>query len=133
MRSLPTVVGSRFLAISLAVLAGCAPGDDPRDTPEPVPEVEREPLPTWGELAGGIETNGLNVVLVTIDTLRADRLSSYGSEQVSTPHMDRLAREGVRFSNAATAVPFTLPAHSSIMTGTYPPIPRRSGERGLLT
>lgn len=121
MRSLPTVVGSRFLAISLAVLAGCAPGDEPRDTPEPVPEVERAPLPTWEELAGDIETNGLNVVLVTIDTLRADRLSSYGSEQVSTPHMDRLAREGVRFSNAATAVPFTLPAHSSIMTGTYPP------------
>ncbi len=121
MRSLPTVVGSRFLAISLAVLAGCAPGDQPRDAPEPVPEVEREPLPTWEELAGGIETNGLNVVLVTIDTLRADRLSSYGSEQVSTPHMDRLAREGVRFSNAATAVPFTLPAHSSIMTGAYPP------------
>ena len=121
MRSLPTVVGSRFLAISLAVLAGCALGDEPRDAPEPVPEVEREPLPTWEELAGGIETNGLNVVLVTIDTLRADRLSSYGSEQVSTPHMDRLAREGVRFSNAATAVPFTLPAHSSIMTGTYPP------------
>ena len=121
MRSLPTVVGSRLLALSLAVLAGCAPGDEPGDTPEPVPEVEREPLPTWEDLAGDIETNRLNVVLVTIDTLRADRLSSYGSEEVSTPHMDRLAREGVRFSNAATAVPFTLPAHSSIMTGTYPP------------
>ena len=121
MRSLPAVVGSRFLVISLAVLAGCAPGDEPRDAPAPVPEVERAPLPTWEELAGDIETNGLNVVLVTIDTLRADRLSSYGSKQVSTPHMDRLAREGVRFSNAATTVPFTLPAHSSIMTGAYPP------------
>lgn len=62
-----------------------------------------------------------NVILVTIDTLRADYLGSYGSKRVETPHLDRLAREGARFTNAATTVPFTLPAHSSIMTGTYPP------------
>jgi arylsulfatase A-like enzyme/Tfp pilus assembly protein PilF len=60
------------------------------------------------------------VVLITVDTLRADRLSSYGS-QVRTPHLDRLANDGVLFSNASTTVPFTFPAHSSIMTGTYPP------------
>ncbi len=63
----------------------------------------------------------LNVVLITVDTLRADRLGSYGSRRVATPNMDALAAEGVRFDNAASAVPFTLPAHSTLMTGTYPP------------
>lgn len=105
--------------LALGLLVGCAQGGEPR--PTPAPDQVPEPLPTWGELAGEGATDRLNVILVTIDTLRADRLSSYGSEQVSTPHIDRLAREGVRFSNAATTVPFTLPAHSSIMTGTYPP------------
>ena len=62
-----------------------------------------------------------NVVLITVDTLRADRLGSYGSQRTATPHMDALAAEGARFSNAASTVPFTLPAHSSLMTGTYPP------------
>ncbi len=76
---------------------------------------------SWRELAGDQALDRLNVILVTIDTLRADRLSSYGSRQVATPNMDRWAEEGVRFTNAATTVPFTLPAHSSIMTGTYPP------------
>jgi arylsulfatase A-like enzyme/tetratricopeptide (TPR) repeat protein len=114
-----TTGGRRLAAIlALGLPLGCAPETDPEPRPRPVPE----PTPTWEELAGNVATNRLNVVLVTIDTLRADRLSSYGSEQVSTPHMDRLAREGLRFSNAATAVPFTLPAHSSIMTGTYPPL-----------
>ena len=113
------MTGGRGLAavLALGLLLGCAPESDPAPRPETVPE----PLPTWAELSGEVEPGRLNVILVTIDTLRADRLSSYGSEQVSTPHVDRFAREGVRFSNAATTVPFTLPAHSSIMTGTYPP------------
>jgi arylsulfatase A-like enzyme/Tfp pilus assembly protein PilF len=63
----------------------------------------------------------LNIVLVTLDTLRTDRLSCYGSDRVSTPNIDAFASEGVLFSNAATTVPFTLPAHSSILTGLYPP------------
>ncbi len=75
----------------------------------------------WAEILGERSVASVNVVLVTIDTLRADRLSCYGSDSVSTPAIDRLATEGVRFSNAASTVPFTLPAHSSIMTGTYPP------------
>ncbi|MGH9382543.1 MAG: sulfatase-like hydrolase/transferase [Thermoanaerobaculia bacterium] len=62
-----------------------------------------------------------NLVLITVDTLRADRLSSYGYRDLETPHIDRLARQGVRFTNAASTIPFTLPAHSSILTGTYPP------------
>lgn len=81
-----------------------------------------ESEPPAPEKAPSLHSDGpIHVVLVTVDTLRADRLSSYGSETVSTPAMDRLAREGIRFTNAATTVPFTLPAHSSIMTGSYPP------------
>jgi arylsulfatase A-like enzyme/Flp pilus assembly protein TadD len=62
----------------------------------------------------------VNVVLITIDTLRADHLGCYGDKSAQTPNIDSLAREGVRFSNAYTPVPITLPSHSSIMTGTYP-------------
>jgi arylsulfatase A-like enzyme/Tfp pilus assembly protein PilF len=63
----------------------------------------------------------LNIVLITLDTMRSDRLSCYGSDRVDTPNIDAFAREGVTFTNAASTVPFTLPAHTSIMTGTYPP------------
>jgi arylsulfatase A-like enzyme/Tfp pilus assembly protein PilF len=62
-----------------------------------------------------------DVVLITVDTLRADHLPVYGYSGIETPFFDRLAAEGVRFASAATTVPFTLPAHSSIMTGCYPP------------
>jgi arylsulfatase A-like enzyme/Tfp pilus assembly protein PilF len=62
----------------------------------------------------------LNVVLVTADTLRADRLPAYGYDKVETPNLDRMAREGVLFEQASTVVPLTLPAHSSMFTGTFP-------------
>ncbi len=75
----------------------------------------------WRQLAADLPVDRPNVILVTIDTLRADHLSCYGYRTVETENLDRLAAEGVRFANAASTVPFTLPAHSSIMTGTYPP------------
>jgi arylsulfatase A-like enzyme/Tfp pilus assembly protein PilF len=75
----------------------------------------------WQEALGGVARTDLNVILVTIDTLRADRLSSYGNPAPLTPNIDALAGDGIRFANAASTVPFTLPSHSSIMTGTYPP------------
>lgn len=62
----------------------------------------------------------LNVLLVTLDTTRADRIGAYGYGKGRTPVMDALAAEGVRFAQAQTPVPLTLPAHASIMTGTYP-------------
>lgn len=63
----------------------------------------------------------VNVILITLDTLRTDRLSCYGSTTVQTPHIDAFAAEGVRFTSAASTVPLTLPAHASMMTGLYPP------------
>lgn len=95
------------------VLVTC--GTEPEDAaPSSVrADVER--------LLAGASTGQPPVILITIDTLRADRLSSYGSDRVATPYIDRLAEEGIRFANVSSTVPFTLPAHSSIMTGLYPP------------
>lgn len=62
-----------------------------------------------------------NVLLITLDTTRADRLGCYGYAQARTPNLDRLAAEGVRYENAISPVPLTLPAHASILTGALPP------------
>lgn len=61
-----------------------------------------------------------NVVLITIDTLRADHLGCYGYQQIKTPNIDGLAAESSRFIRAFTPVPVTLPSHSAMLTGTYP-------------
>ena len=61
-----------------------------------------------------------NVVLITIDTLRADRLGCYGNPSVETPAIDQLARDGVLFQRAIAQVPLTAPSHAAILTGTYP-------------
>lgn len=62
----------------------------------------------------------MNIILLTIDTLRADHLECYGYDGVKTPHINRMSREGVRFENNIVQAPLTLPSHASIMTGTYP-------------
>ena len=63
-----------------------------------------------------------NFLLVTIDTLRADHLGSYGDARAATPVMDELARQGVRFESAHSSVPLTGPSHATIFTGLYPPV-----------
>jgi arylsulfatase len=67
-----------------------------------------------------------NIVLISIDTLRADRLGSYGYERGTTPHLDAFAREAVRFSRAIAPAPTTTPAHMSIFTGLVPAVHRMS-------
>jgi arylsulfatase A-like enzyme/tetratricopeptide (TPR) repeat protein len=62
-----------------------------------------------------------NVLLVTLDTTRADHIGTYGYAKAVTPHLDKLAAEGVVFEHCITPSGFTLPSHSSIMTGLYPP------------
>jgi arylsulfatase A-like enzyme/Flp pilus assembly protein TadD len=62
----------------------------------------------------------LNVLLVTLDTTRADRIGAYGYAKAETPVLDSLAGNGVRFANAYCSTPMTLPSHCSILTGTYP-------------
>ncbi len=61
-----------------------------------------------------------NVVLITIDTLRADHVGCYGYKQVKTPNIDSLAADGTRFERAFAVVPVTLPSHTTMLTGTYP-------------
>jgi arylsulfatase A-like enzyme/Tfp pilus assembly protein PilF len=63
---------------------------------------------------------GANVLLVTIDTLRQDRVGAYGNRAGLTPTIDRLAARGVRFAHAFTPAPLTLPAHASMLTGLLP-------------
>jgi choline-sulfatase len=61
-----------------------------------------------------------NVVLITIDTLRADRLGCYGYKPAQTPNIDKIAAEGVMFTNAVSHVPLTRPSHATIFTGLFP-------------
>ena len=97
--------GSRHIwlaAILLLVLglAGCDRGDDaspPR-----------------------LQANAPSVLLITLDTTRADRVGCYGYANAQTPVLDALAESGVRFENAFCQVPLTLPSHVSLLTGTYP-------------
>ncbi len=64
--------------------------------------------------------SGANLVLVTVDTLRADHLPAYGYGMVEAPAISRLASEGLRFAAAFTPAPLTLPSHSSLFTGLLP-------------
>lgn len=63
----------------------------------------------------------VGIVLITLDTTRADRLSPYGLMDAAMPALDRLAREGAVFDQAISVAPLTLPAHTSLLTGLLPP------------
>lgn len=72
---------------------------------------------------GGVErksAEGLNLLVITLDTMRADRLGAYGYNRARTPNLDRLALKGVMFEHCYAPVPVTFPAHCSIFTGNYP-------------
>jgi choline-sulfatase len=102
----------RFLLFLLAAVAGAAGCRRPGvPAPEPV---------------AAAALRGSNVLLITVDTLRADHVGAYGSSRGLTPTLDRLAREGWRFEAAHAHVPMTLPSHATIMSGLYPP---RNGVR----
>src|SRR5262245_50365629 len=70
---------------------------------------------------GELVTAQAPVVLVSIDTLRADHLPAYGYSGVATPNLDALRADAVLFENAYSHVPLTLPSHTSIFTGLLPP------------
>jgi arylsulfatase A-like enzyme/predicted Zn-dependent protease len=61
-----------------------------------------------------------NIILITLDTTRADRMGFLGSERGVTPNLDKLARRSVVFTHAYSQAPFTAPSHATILTGTYP-------------
>src|SRR4051794_12998256 len=86
--------------------------------PRTVTSINGEAL---GHLPVGVRPADLNLLIVTLDTTRADRIHAYGFDGVETPNLDRLAHDGVLFEQAISSAPLTLPAHSSIFTGTFPP------------
>jgi len=91
----------------LLALAACDEGAAPGEARPGSPPGEAEPL-------------ARGVVLVTIDTLRADALGAYAEEHDHSPEIDRLAAEGVLYEQAHAASPNTLPSHASILTGLHP-------------
>jgi len=91
----------RSLAVGVALL-GCV-GEEPTAPPEAAAAPPR------------------HVVLITLDTTRADALGVYGQLLPATPNIDRMSGEGLRFSNVMTASPSTFPSHATIMTGKFPP------------
>jgi choline-sulfatase len=95
------VQGLKRAAAAGAVLALAAAGCRGRREPEPPPAAR-------------------HVVLVTIDTLRADRLGAYGHAAAATPHLDRIAGEGVLAADASAHVPLTRPSHVTLFTGRLP-------------
>ena len=100
--------------------------DVPQFAPLPMKSLEVDPdltsIRSLNAKAGALR--GRSVIVVTLDTTRPDRLGCYGDPDISdidTPTIDRLAREGILFSNAVATAPATLPSHASIFTGLYPP------------
>lgn len=82
--------------------------------------LEKSPAARLEKLWSESDVEKPNVILITLDTLRADHLACYGYSDVRTPNLDSLARRGILFEQAATNSPLTLPAHCSILTGMYP-------------
>lgn len=107
-----TLAAALLLASAVAALVWL------RYVPRAVTSVSGEPL---GHLPAGVRDTDLNLLLITLDTTRADRIHAYGFDGIETPNLDRLAREGVLFEQAVAPAPLTLPAHSSIFTGAFPP------------
>ncbi len=91
-------------AALLFILSGCKPGQDGEAKTALV-----------GEIGGA----NMNVVLISIDTLRADYIGCYGHPTIKTPNIDRLAAEGTRFAQCISSAPITLPSHSTMLTGSY--------------
>src|SRR5690349_6657676 len=94
-----------LLTTSCALLCGACGDDAPTSTPSPSGASARRP----------------NVVVISLDTTRADRLGCYGHAAAITPNLDGLATRGTRFERAYAPVPLTLPTHATLWTGLQPP------------
>jgi choline-sulfatase len=90
-----------FLAATVPFTAASA-----QQVRKPAPPAKSQPRP--------------NVILITIDTLRADHVGCYGAQSVKTPTLDALAHDGIVFERVISQVPLTWPSHAVILTGTYP-------------
>ena len=83
--------------------------------------VGADRLKAWREASRPLPpVRSPNVLLVVMDTVRADHLSVYGYERPTTPTLERLAKRGIRFDNARATAPWTLPSHASFFSGRWP-------------
>jgi len=108
-------VTTPHLLLTALVVALTAAGPPGCRGPERAAE-ESAPAP-----GGAAPTPGRNLLLITLDTMRADRLGAYGYAPAHTPALDALAASGTLFEQAFTSCPLTLPAHASVFTGLLPP------------
>ena len=100
--------------VGIVGLMGC--GDDSAEgKPDSAEALSQEPA-----AAAPSRSQRLNIVLITLDTSRADAFGAYGQSWPTSPAIDRMAREGLLFEQATTASPSTLPSHATIMTGLFP-------------
>ncbi len=98
-----------FLALVIAFVIGLGCGAD------------RPPATSLDSNSENSSERPDRVVLISIDTLRADHVGSYGAPDAHTPYLDTIAARGVRFEVAISPAPLTLPAHATLMTGLDPP------------
>jgi len=85
----------------------------------------------WALPRGGADDERPNLILISIDTLRADHVGAYGYEGGTTPNLDRFAAEAVRFDSAFSHHPWTLTAHATMLTGLHPSAHRVDRDRAL--
>lgn len=107
--------GWRLIVVAAAVLVAGGLGVRHLLRVEPPTPPRSGSLPAPGAAAG------FNVLLVSLDTVRQDRLGCYGYGSAQTPVIDSLAARGARFDDAVASTPVTLPSHTTVMTGLYPP------------
>ena len=121
-----TLIGRVDLGPSRAILP---PGDHEPSVlghhHSPVCRMERRARSLWpsagrSDHCHSPSANGMNVIFLVMDTVRADRLSLYGYQLRTTPNLERIAGKGVRFDQAQATAPWTLPSHASMFTGLWP-------------
>ena len=115
-----SVTGLGALMTAYHVFAGCTPSE-PRGDLTHNPCVEQS-------LPEGETSTGLDLILITVDTLRSDHIGAYGYEFARTPTIDHLAESGTLFSEATAPMPRTTPALGTLLTGLWP---HRHGSRDI--
>lgn len=111
-----------LLFVALLGLVGCGPAtDSPTNDSSANANPASNSRGEKTQSAASVTTPGAPIVLISIDTLRSDRLPAYGYDGVETPAIDALAVDGLLFERAYAHYPLTLPSHASLLTGRLPP------------
>src|SRR5258706_7079341 len=104
-----------LIVLFLAQLAAAAGHQPPASLPIQAPKSKLQTR----SIVGRSKALSNNVIIITLDTTRADRMDFLGSKRGLTPNLDLLAKDGIVFTRAYSHVPLTPPSHATILTGTY--------------